>query len=433
MNLPVFAFLAMAAHTINRLAQDRGLAACFTSAGVKTEQLDLLKAKYGWEILEDFVQWFPKESTTEPEKVREAIDTAVGAVSSLKDNKIVYGRVMSALEVGRATISLSLSSNPGSMSLKEEEESLLDEATTKSVNSDWENRYHFEFDPFVDPSDGLKAKIYREFRKKSANSPPAKKCKSVMASKLPDSSEVVNLPGNVRLSLDAQRDLKLECVVSYFFALRTLANAWAWAGNYQTESKIHQDASGRAVRVPMMPFDTATNYPDFCLRMTLTYGNSSVQWLLQRDEATRARMASGIRRGFPAQEALTRALEETHQDWRSRSMQALPEDVQLEPTKDQGGGGAGGGAGRQKRPDAAKAESPKKKARSASNNNASEKTKKDAVKTISMVKGGLRLCKAWNDNRGCSARGCKDLHECDVRLPSGGHCGAKDHNRINHP
>ena len=180
-----FLVLAMAS-SINRLSQDRGLAAVFASSGVKTEHVDLLKTKYGWEILEDFIQWFPRDKTADPDAVRDAVDQAVNAIPALTGNKIIQGRVMSAVEVGRAAMSLSLSASPGSLGATDDEEKALDDATVKTLDADWDNRYHFEFDPFVDPADGLKAKVYREFRKRSANAPPARKCKSVMVAKLPE-------------------------------------------------------------------------------------------------------------------------------------------------------------------------------------------------------------------------------------------------------
>ena len=56
--------------------------------------------------------------------------------------------------------------------------------------------------------------------------------------------------------------------------------------------------------------------------------------------------------------------------------------------------------------------------------------KADKFQTISMVKGGKRLCKKYNDGRGCS--GCNDIHGCDVKLPTGKACMSTKHNRLNH-
>ena len=45
--------------------------------------------------------------------------------------------------------------------------------------------------------------------------------------------------------------------------------------------------------------------------------------------------------------------------------------------------------------------------------------KADTFKRISMVQGGARLCKPWNDGRGCSHKGRKNLRQCDVKLENG--------------
>ena len=49
------------------------------------------------------------------------------------------------------------------------------------------------------------------------------------------------------------------------------------------------------------------------------------------------------------------------------------------------------------------------------------------LQTITMLKGGLKVCEAFNDARGCRDRKCQFAHVCDVKG-----CGSKDHNRLNH-
>ena len=58
--------------------------------------------------------------------------------------------------------------------------------------------------------------------------------------------------------------------------------------------------------------------------------------------------------------------------------------------------------------------------------------KSDGFRTISMVKGGRKLCKAYNDERGCKATNCPSLHLCDVKLSSGKACLSKTHKRNQH-
>ena len=44
---------------------------------------------------------------------------------------------------------------------------------------------------------------------------------------------------------------------------------------------------------------------------------------------------------------------------------------------------------------------------------------------VSMIKGGKRICKKYNDGRGYS--GCDDVDGCDVKLPSGKPCLSTKH------
>ena len=55
------------------------------------------------------------------------------------------------------------------------------------------------------------------------------------------------------------------------------------------------------------------------------------------------------------------------------------------------------------------------------------------VQTISMIRGGRKICKEWNDSRGCNKKNCDSIHGCDVRLPDGSACLSKSHNRMTHP
>ena len=58
--------------------------------------------------------------------------------------------------------------------------------------------------------------------------------------------------------------------------------------------------------------------------------------------------------------------------------------------------------------------------------------KSDAFQTISMVKGGKKICKPFNDGRGCPGN-CNQIHGCDVKLPSGKPCLSQKHTRMEHP
>eukprot|EP00439_Symbiodinium_sp_Y106_P049214 s186_g6.t1 len=122
----------------------------------------------------------------------------------------------------------------------------------------------------------------------------------------------------------------------------------------------------------------------------MSYGAGSLAWLERVDTLTRGRMASLVRRGWSAGLALKEARRESYLDWRSPSL--------VESQCD--------GAPLPKRRQDPLTESPAKVAR-------------PQVRTVSTAKGGKRLCKPWNYERGCPGN-CGNLHLCDVRLESGG-------------
>ena len=106
--------------------------------------------------------------------------------------------------------------------------------------------------------------------------------------------------------------MAVDSLAEYYICLRTLANAWALAGNYKVES-----LEKPGTQVLMMPLEAAMNYADRALRMAIIEGEGSRSWLERKDLLTRGHMCTYLRRGWPAGEALAKALGETHLDWKS--------------------------------------------------------------------------------------------------------------------
>ena len=119
----------------------------------------------------------------------------------------------------------------------------------------------------------------------------------------------------------------------------------------------------------------ALNYADFAIRSTAEVGQGSLQWLSKNDMLTRSKMASLIRRGYTGGSALKEALHQTHLEWRSPALQHS---------------GSAARSGRSTPVPEPEQGPPLKRPR---------QVKTDQVQTVSMVKGGKRICKQWNDNR----------------------------------
>ena len=170
-----------------------------------------------------------------------------------------------------------------------------------------------------------------------------------------------------------------KTMVEYYFKMRILGYAWAWAGSFVKDS-----ASGKDM--PMMSLEAAMAYADCALHDTMLYGRVSLIWLSRNDQLPRSHMATCVRRGLRAEEALKEALRHTHLEWRTPSIQPVLEDTP--PVKRRGG---------DKDPGLSSPPKGHEDDRRARN------LKADRHNTVSMLKGGLRICNPWNDGRGCQS------------------------------
>ena len=264
-------------------------------------------------------------------------------------------------------------------------------------------RYNVTFDPALDPADALRARVYREFRKGLVSVIPIRSVKSILSSSVPKTQETVQLATGLRVEFEKESFADVSSAVQYYFGLRTLMNAWAWAGCYTT--KDHDGTTKM-----MMTLSNATNYADEALRSCMEFAGGSVSWLAKNDTLTRGKLASLVRRGYCVQSALEESLRQTHLEWRAPSLQAVPQP-------------AAGPDRKRAAPPVTEPEMPEPKR--------TRHLKGDKHTTISMLKGGKRICKAYNDGRGCKG-GCGAEHVCDVKLPNGKPCAKSSHSRLQH-
>ena len=116
-----------------------------------------------------------------------------------------------------------------------------------------------------------------------------------------------------------------------------------------------------------------------------------------------------VRRGYTIASALPEALHNTHLEWRSPSLSPVLQDDK--PNK----------RAPKREAETPPAPPPKRE----------RMVKSDAHQTISMLRGGKKICKPFNDGRGCKG-GCQNAHVCDVKLSTGKPCASSSHNRLNH-
>ena len=377
---------------IDTYQDDRGLTTCFAGANILEEWKSELVHAHKWETLEDFVYYFNET----------AMETSLDQVlqpTKMKDNRLLRARLKAAHAAGLEAIRAAAAEAKQPEAVDE----TLPESTMQQLHKDFAAKYGVVLDAFLEPSDALRSRIYREFRKRTRSVISVAKVRSILHQSAPKQQESVRLGAGVQLEFAADDHRIVRTVVEYYFSLRTLAYAWAWGGLY----KVSDFDGNEKVFMPLAP---AMSYADQALQFTMEFGQGSLIWLERNDINTRSKMASLIRRGYTGASALEEALRQTHIDWRAPGVQPTLPEADSSPKR------------RLAENDQPQEKGPAKERRL---------VKTDKWPTISMLKGGQKICKPFNDGRGCTKAGCKDLHQCDVKLSSGKACLAS-HTRLQH-
>ena len=199
------------------------------------------------------------------------------------------------------------------------------------------------------------------------------------------SQDSVALPCGLKLEFDRDIPLDITNAIQYYFGLRTLMYAWSWAGSYVTRDYDGKDRC-------MAPLSVTQGYADESLRCCMEYGQGSLWWFQRNDQLTRGKVSSLVRRGYTIASALPEALHNTHLEWRSPSLSPVLQDDK--PNK----------RAPKREAETPPAPPPKRE----------RMVKSDAHQTISMLRGGKKICKPFNDGRGCKG-GCQNAHVCDLR------------------
>ena len=431
---------------INVTAEDRGLSSCFELCLVKQPWAKSFSDHHQLELLEDFVGIVQALDEKGSETWEASLTKQVKAVSGLETNQIALARFKAAYLAARDALQLcrSAAGKTGS----EELDSPIPEGPDRQLQSDWKKRYAIVLTPFLDPSDALKGRVWREFKRHTMTVIEAKKAKNVLCLTLQQSHEKVQLPGGLSLSFDNERNLVLVSCVDYYFALRILGNAMAFVGNYTVT------CSSDGKDVLMCDLTCVMDYADGALRAAMEYGSGSVEWLRRNDILTRGQVVSLVRQGWSVTNAFKEAWRQHHNNWNSKSLPPLsaevPPDTQRRGTGGLGGGGPKGGGRGDRGADRGSGRG-RSRDRGGSGRDYDRRDRRDdrredrrddrrerprdsppRVRTVSMFKGNKRVCKPWNDNRGCDDPKCPDEHRCDVLLSNGQACGER-HPRYRHP
>ena len=437
----------MAQKVIELAAPDGGLGSCLAQSKVpKDVRKFLTEARpsgLGLESLQDFVSLI-KHGDFEADIDRRIVQPLLVAKRvKPEDEPIVTSRTRAAYLAGhRALGMLEQSQAPNPVVASVDEVALPDTVKT-TLDNQWAAAYPgWERDSFLQMVGSQVFRIYREWNGVAGLQHSVydlSKLKTQLSERFPTNRRSKVQLGPLSLSVDQEEEgLAFQNVLQVYMAIRVLGQCWAYVGTGMQASKI---SPGTNVR--QMPLHVALAYADMALRRSAEVEPSQVvAWMLRNDRITRNRMTSWLIQGFPPQEALQKAIHETH-EWTTvvgtdgrqqstsssatleQSMWGAPElPAWAQPPVHQIGTSA-------KRPPPVPPG-----AANPADGTSEPVTKK--LRTVSTLKGNRPLCKSYNDGRGCPGAAGKQCsahrkwHLCDAVLPDGTPCGQPHPRSSNH-
>ena len=276
----------------------------------------------------------------------------------------------------------------------------LPDATQLSLKAAWKSRYDFELEEHLCPCDALVARMWRELKAKTPTVLDLAKVKAVSQSTAPE--KIREIPIDQRTTINIREDTmvtqSIRSVIHYYFQMRILGNAYAYAGTEEVDSVVKVGGP----KVVFCPFAQQVDYADMALRLTseLAVGQAAaLQWMRARDTATRAGMVMLIRKGYPQGEALELAIKDNKIQWENGPKNVT--DAQIT-------------------------------AAILGNSSASQYDNPARVRAPTFgQQHGVQKCIAWNAGH-CNDPSCARLHVCNHVGPAGGHCGLEHPRYLNH-
>ena len=246
----------------------------------------------------------------------------------------------------------------------------------------------------LEPADALRSRLYREFRMGTMSVIEIRKVKSMLTQASPKLQRSVQLPGGLHLQFDKDAAPEITSTIHYDFGFRVLS--YGWAGNFK-----FNDHDSEERLFPSL--SDSQKYADEALWATVEHGQGQLGLFDKERYVDERKTGQPHQKRLEWGQALREALRQTHLEWR-----APPSFIPREPEG-------------KKRPSTPPPE-PKR----------GREAKSDKRRTVSMIKGGKKRCKRFNDARGCATQSCPDLHVCDVKLPDGKPCMSRSHSRLCH-
>ena len=322
----------------------------------------------------------------------------------------------------------------------------LPDTLQKSLESTFNSKYLFDLEPRFQGSDSMLGRFKREADKASPTMYCASRVRSLAhATRVGDPKRhKVGEAVLVQFADDPSilDDTMPNSLRTRLYQYTVMGNTWALAGLHEVEvdgNKVAYCSLPQAMKYVQTLRDKVEHLLD-------RFTEDSVMWYLTKtEEDIRAKAIEDIRskngkKAWGA--ALLKAMHEFSYYWQDnkeslvlrRMIQGQHPDSPAGRGKDRDRGSRSGGGGAGASPGAKNINSPGGKASPKGSTKGSPKPPNAQHTFLTATHSGkLKLCKRYNDPRGCKAP-CpnNDTHACDVLLQGDKACASKAHTRAQH-
>ena len=455
-------------------AKDGGLVSCLRGANVPDELIKKLCDQTGpvaWENLNDLFQ--APTNRTDPALIKgdlKKIMTDSGYPETTLHFMKALGRLNTAWEAAKESKDQQVARRADASDPTRP----LDEGEQALLKTSWQNLYHMRLPLDMRPSWKTSSLIYRMIEKKKYETISVSKLYSAALVKgeksqdNPAASKRMGLKGTSFEFDVTERDelpeVQVNSVTHYYFQLRLLANAMAFAGSHKATSVLKPGD-----QVTFAPLDINLEYADFAFKAALRQPRAAIEWLRTRDLKTRSLMTDMmLEDSYPQGEALKTTMEKTETYWGLAEFSTtLPElDARAAgnynewpqefgnsrtpkgkgkgqknqwsaPVRDRGTKRGALGPWGQSAAKRLKAANTKGGGKGKSFQNTYGRNNNGGY--VQKLKSGITICRDWNMHRcknPCSKRDDKGklcMHVCNWEMPDGNACEASDHTSKQHP
>ena len=310
------------------------LQACLDAAGVSEGAKTFLTTGLGLASLADLVSYVPEASYED--RIAAVMEPKRNGDEAIAQLDLQVSRVRTAWKAAKKSLEEAVEAPAGSPAADAEADAPLPVSTIAALKARWIALYGaLVFISYFQPADTLIARVFREFTRRTPQVHSLAKVKSMMAASLPTSQTRVPIGGAI-LTMGVEESRAPRGIVEYYFRLRILVTAFAFAGSHEVP-----DDSDPTKKIVFAPLAENLNYADDSLRIASQWEVSdrvALDALAEKDVLTRATMATYIRAGVSQGEALRKARAEHAVEWKTKPFGG-------QSSSHQGGGGGQGGGG----------------------------------------------------------------------------------------